>query len=175
MKKFFLLSTLQACVDPSTKDELHMVEMEGQDSEGQKIKAALVSLKPSTLPSVSKQHLVNTMYYMPSLRDSLLSLFSIVPHVKGSIWKWARCTGNTSDAVVHVRPIIGGGILWRTKTLICVETLYIKLFTYWSWIQPLCVCLFSIYVYIEWGICKSLQFGTFFHVPLFSGTANVLV
>lgn len=41
-------------MDPSTKDELHMVEVEGQDTEGQKIKAALVSLKPSTLPSVSK-------------------------------------------------------------------------------------------------------------------------
>ncbi|TKS83541.1 Nucleophosmin [Collichthys lucidus] len=41
-----------ACVDPSTKDELHMVEVEGQDTEGQKIKAALVSLKPSILPSV---------------------------------------------------------------------------------------------------------------------------
>lgn len=49
-----LLCPLQACVDPSTKDELHMVEVEGQDTEGQKIKAALVSLKPSTLPSVSK-------------------------------------------------------------------------------------------------------------------------
>lgn len=40
-------------MDPSTKDELHMVEVEGQDTEGQKIKAALVSLKPSILPSVS--------------------------------------------------------------------------------------------------------------------------
>lgn len=40
-------------MDPSTADELHMVEVEGQDSEGQKIKAVLVSLKPSTLPSVS--------------------------------------------------------------------------------------------------------------------------
>lgn len=51
---FFFLPLFQACVDPNTKDELHMVEMEGQDSEGQKIKAVLVSLKPSTLPSVSK-------------------------------------------------------------------------------------------------------------------------
>lgn len=49
---------LQACVDPKTKDELHMVEMEGQDSEGQKIKAVLVSLKPSSLPSVSKRELI---------------------------------------------------------------------------------------------------------------------
>lgn len=49
---------LQACVDPNTKDELHMVEMEGQDAEGQKIKAVLVSLKPSTLPSVSNPELV---------------------------------------------------------------------------------------------------------------------
>ncbi|XP_010764668.1 nucleophosmin 1a [Notothenia coriiceps] len=41
-----------ACVDPGTADELHMVEVEGQDMEGQKIKAVLVSLRPSTLPSV---------------------------------------------------------------------------------------------------------------------------
>ncbi|MEQ2172581.1 hypothetical protein GOODEAATRI_022598 [Goodea atripinnis] len=46
------LDLRMACVDPSTKDELHMVEVEGQDAEGQKVKAALVSLKPSTLPSV---------------------------------------------------------------------------------------------------------------------------
>lgn len=46
------LDLRMACVDPSTKDELHMVEVEGQDTEGQKIKAALVALKPSTLPSV---------------------------------------------------------------------------------------------------------------------------
>ncbi|XP_041808374.1 nucleophosmin 1a [Chelmon rostratus] len=46
------LDLRMACVDPSTKDELHMVEVEGQDIEGQKIKAALVSLKPSNLPSV---------------------------------------------------------------------------------------------------------------------------
>lgn len=42
-------------MDPKTKDELHMVEMEGQDAEGQKVKAVLVSLKPSSLPSVSKR------------------------------------------------------------------------------------------------------------------------
>ncbi|XP_041658150.1 nucleophosmin 1a [Cheilinus undulatus] len=46
------LDLRMACVDASTKDELHMVEVEGQDTEGQKIKAVLVSLKPSTLPSV---------------------------------------------------------------------------------------------------------------------------
>lgn len=46
------LDLRMACVDPSTKDELHMVEVEGQDIEGQKIKAILVSLKPSNLPSV---------------------------------------------------------------------------------------------------------------------------
>ncbi|KAM8898789.1 nucleophosmin-like [Spinachia spinachia] len=46
------LDIRMACVDPSTADELHMVEVEAQDSEGQKIKAVLVSLKPSTLPSV---------------------------------------------------------------------------------------------------------------------------
>lgn len=31
-----------------------MVEVEGTDEEGQTVKAALVSLKPSSLPSVSK-------------------------------------------------------------------------------------------------------------------------
>lgn len=46
------LDLRMACVDATTKDELHMVEVEGQDAEGQKIKAALVSLKPSSLPSV---------------------------------------------------------------------------------------------------------------------------
>ncbi|KAM9728051.1 nucleophosmin 1a [Menidia menidia] len=46
------LDLRMACVDPTTKDELHMVEVEGQDAEGQKIKAALVTLRPSTLPSV---------------------------------------------------------------------------------------------------------------------------
>ncbi|XP_068600529.1 nucleophosmin 1a isoform X1 [Brachionichthys hirsutus] len=46
------LDLRMACVDPSTKDELHMVEVEGQDAEGQKVKAVLASLKPSTLPSV---------------------------------------------------------------------------------------------------------------------------
>ncbi|KAI4883932.1 hypothetical protein NFI96_023474 [Prochilodus magdalenae] len=40
------------CVDPATKDELNIVEVEGQDSEGQKVKAVLATLKPSTLPSV---------------------------------------------------------------------------------------------------------------------------
>lgn len=42
----------QVCVDTETKDELHTIEVEGQDLEGQKVKAVLVSLKPSTLPSV---------------------------------------------------------------------------------------------------------------------------
>ncbi|KAJ4929656.1 hypothetical protein JOQ06_018679 [Pogonophryne albipinna] len=46
------LDLRMACVDPGTADELHMVEVEGQDMEGQKIKAVLVSLRPSTLPSV---------------------------------------------------------------------------------------------------------------------------
>ncbi|XP_076875528.1 nucleophosmin 1a [Brachyhypopomus gauderio] len=46
------LSVRMACVDPSTKDELNIVEVEGQDSEGQKVKAVLATLKPSTLPSV---------------------------------------------------------------------------------------------------------------------------
>lgn len=51
MTHLFML--LQACVDPSTKDELNVVEIEGQNSEGQKVKAVLATLKPSTLPSVS--------------------------------------------------------------------------------------------------------------------------
>ncbi|CAJ1064302.1 nucleophosmin 1a [Xyrichtys novacula] len=46
------LDLRMACVDLNTKDELHTVEVEGQDTEGQKVKAVLVSLKPSTLPSV---------------------------------------------------------------------------------------------------------------------------
>ncbi|KAK1883083.1 Nucleophosmin [Dissostichus eleginoides] len=46
------LDLRMACVDADTADELHMVEVEGQDMEGQKIKAVLVSLRPSTLPSV---------------------------------------------------------------------------------------------------------------------------
>ncbi|XP_059208214.1 nucleophosmin 1a [Centropristis striata] len=46
------LDLRMACVDLSTKDQLHMVEVEGQDAEGQKIKAVMASLKPSTLPSV---------------------------------------------------------------------------------------------------------------------------
>lgn len=65
-------------MDTKTKDELHMVEVEGQDTEGQKIKAALVSLKPSTLPSVSKSLsfcvflctdalIVLTFYFVPTL------------------------------------------------------------------------------------------------------------
>ncbi|KAJ0061832.1 hypothetical protein NL108_012499, partial [Boleophthalmus pectinirostris] len=46
------LDLRMACVDPSTKDELHVVEVEGQDLEGQKIKAVMASLKPSVQPSV---------------------------------------------------------------------------------------------------------------------------
>ncbi|XP_036451364.1 nucleophosmin 1a isoform X2 [Colossoma macropomum] len=46
------LSIRMVCVDPATKDELNIVEVEGQDSEGQKVKAVLATLKPSTLPSV---------------------------------------------------------------------------------------------------------------------------
>lgn len=41
------------CVDPSTKDDLHLVEVEGQGPEGNKVKAVLAALKPSTTPSVS--------------------------------------------------------------------------------------------------------------------------
>lgn len=46
------LDLRMVCVDHTTKDELHIVEVEGQDTEGQKVKAVLASLKPSTLPSV---------------------------------------------------------------------------------------------------------------------------
>ncbi|XP_060765180.1 nucleophosmin 1a [Neoarius graeffei] len=46
------LSVRMACVDQATKDELNVVEVEGQDSEGQKVKAVLATLKPSTMPSV---------------------------------------------------------------------------------------------------------------------------
>ncbi|KAL7846341.1 hypothetical protein SRHO_G00213210 [Serrasalmus rhombeus] len=46
------LSIRMVCVDPATKDELNIVEVEGQDSEGQKVNAVLATLKPSTLPSV---------------------------------------------------------------------------------------------------------------------------
>ncbi|CDQ59134.1 unnamed protein product [Oncorhynchus mykiss] len=46
------LDLRMVCVDPSTKDELHVVEVEGQDAEGEKVKAVLAALKPSTLPSV---------------------------------------------------------------------------------------------------------------------------
>uniref|UniRef100_A0A8C1W690 Nucleophosmin 1a n=1 Tax=Cyprinus carpio TaxID=7962 RepID=A0A8C1W690_CYPCA len=46
------LSVRMACVGPTTKDELNVVEIEGQDSEGQKVKAVLATLKPSSLPSV---------------------------------------------------------------------------------------------------------------------------
>ncbi|XP_061818046.1 nucleophosmin 1a [Nerophis lumbriciformis] len=46
------LDLRMACADSTTKDEFHQVEIEGEDSDGQKVTAALVSLKPSTLPSV---------------------------------------------------------------------------------------------------------------------------
>uniref|UniRef100_A0A8C7LF07 Nucleophosmin 1a n=1 Tax=Oncorhynchus kisutch TaxID=8019 RepID=A0A8C7LF07_ONCKI len=46
------LDLRMVCVDPSTKDELHVVEVEGQNAEGEKVKAVLAALKPSTLPSV---------------------------------------------------------------------------------------------------------------------------
>ncbi|KAI1902547.1 hypothetical protein AGOR_G00017000 [Albula goreensis] len=46
------LSLRMVCVDPSTKDELHVVEVEAHDSEGQEVKAVLATLKPSSLPSV---------------------------------------------------------------------------------------------------------------------------
>ncbi|KAL2086688.1 hypothetical protein ACEWY4_017747 [Coilia grayii] len=46
------LSIRMVCVDPSTKDDLHLVEVEGVGSEGNKVTAVLAALKPSTTPSV---------------------------------------------------------------------------------------------------------------------------
>ncbi|XP_061155340.1 nucleophosmin 1a [Syngnathus typhle] len=46
------LDLRMACTDPTTKDELQVVEVEGKDSEGQKVTAVVVSLKPSILPCV---------------------------------------------------------------------------------------------------------------------------
>lgn len=46
------LSLRMVCVDSSTKDELHVVEVEGHNSEGQEVKAIMATLKPSSLPSV---------------------------------------------------------------------------------------------------------------------------
>lgn len=46
------LSLRMVCVDSSTKDELHVVEVEGHNSEGQEVKAILATLNPSSLPSV---------------------------------------------------------------------------------------------------------------------------
>ncbi|KAJ8368304.1 hypothetical protein SKAU_G00083320 [Synaphobranchus kaupii] len=46
------LSLRMVCVDSSTKDELHVVEVEGHNSEGEEVKAIVATLKPSSLPSV---------------------------------------------------------------------------------------------------------------------------
>ncbi|XP_076146044.1 nucleophosmin 1a isoform X2 [Alosa pseudoharengus] len=46
------LSIRMVCVDPSTKDDLHLVEVEGTGAEGNKVTAVLAALKPSTSPSV---------------------------------------------------------------------------------------------------------------------------
>lgn len=63
-------------MDTNTKDELHTVEVEGQDIEGQNVKAVLVSLKPSTLPSVSQHRVCPAapLHYAPLyiLRDCIL-------------------------------------------------------------------------------------------------------
>ncbi|KAJ3589289.1 hypothetical protein NHX12_010134 [Muraenolepis orangiensis] len=58
------LDLRMACIDTTTKDELHVVEVEGQDEEGQKVLAVLASLKPSTLPSVSRPR--PESYVMPA-------------------------------------------------------------------------------------------------------------
>ncbi|XP_041079307.1 nucleophosmin-like [Polyodon spathula] len=47
------LSLRTVCVDGSTKDELHVVEVEGLNAEGEQIKAMLAALKPSIHPTVS--------------------------------------------------------------------------------------------------------------------------
>lgn len=64
------LNSLQICVDSTTKDELHIVEVEGQDAEGQKVQAVLASLKPSTLPSVSRRLLLQFPYPFSSCLES---------------------------------------------------------------------------------------------------------
>ncbi|XP_063053759.1 nucleophosmin 1a isoform X2 [Engraulis encrasicolus] len=46
------LSIRMVCVDPGTKDDLHLVEVEGVGSEGNKVTAVLAALRPSTVPSV---------------------------------------------------------------------------------------------------------------------------
>ncbi|MGH0132687.1 UNVERIFIED_CONTAM: hypothetical protein FKN15_027787 [Acipenser sinensis] len=50
------LSLRTVCVDGSTKDELHVVEVEGLNAEGEQIKATLAALKPSVHPTVSDAH-----------------------------------------------------------------------------------------------------------------------
>lgn len=57
-------------MDPSTKDELHMVEVEGTDAEGQVVKAALASLKPSSLPSVSRVERTDMEQYLTNALPS---------------------------------------------------------------------------------------------------------
>ncbi|KAG2455655.1 NPM protein, partial [Polypterus senegalus] len=47
------LSIRTVCVDAGAKDELHIVEVEGLDSDGNTIKAVIASLKPSLQPMVS--------------------------------------------------------------------------------------------------------------------------
>ncbi|XP_028669037.1 nucleophosmin 1a [Erpetoichthys calabaricus] len=47
------LSIRTVCVDAAAKDELHIVEVEGLDSDGNTIKAVIASLKPSLQPMVS--------------------------------------------------------------------------------------------------------------------------
>ncbi|XP_008331563.1 nucleophosmin-like isoform X2 [Cynoglossus semilaevis] len=48
----YTLDLRMACVDTSTKDELHTVAVERQDTRGEKVETVLVSLQRSTLPSV---------------------------------------------------------------------------------------------------------------------------
>lgn len=43
----------QVSVDPTTKDELQVVEVEGCDANGQTVKTVLASVRPSCLPCVS--------------------------------------------------------------------------------------------------------------------------
>ncbi|XP_066573225.1 nucleophosmin 1a isoform X2 [Amia ocellicauda] len=47
------LSLRMVCLDSTVKDELHTVEVEGRDPEGQTIKTVLATLRLSTLPTVS--------------------------------------------------------------------------------------------------------------------------
>lgn len=56
-----------------------MVEVEGTDAEGQVVKAALASLKPSSLPSVSeggqsRKHRINIEQYVTNADEECIQI-----------------------------------------------------------------------------------------------------